>query len=278
VPDTAAMWLVLRLLALAVIAAGALLLAGHGAWPLDALDALVPGVDIAALPRTEAAPTWPQLAAGAVAGLAVSVVPLARQLTAQLTTLVHELGHTVVAAALGGRPAGIVLRHDASGHASSRWRARATPLRRLALATVAFVGLPAPAVATAVAAHLLLLGGPRTVLWVLAAAGVVVALLARSAWSLLVAGGLVAMAAAALTEAAAPWATGVVLALLGAVIVGVLRDCGAVLRRGVVDGEDAQVVARHVWLPARLVQLLQLAVATALVGWTAWLLLTAPLD
>jgi hypothetical protein len=45
----------------------------------------------------------------------------------------------------------------------------------------------------------------------------------------------------------------------------------------VLDGEDAQVVGRNVWLPARLVQVCQVAVTVALAAATLWLLVSPAL-
>ncbi len=272
--DTARMWMIVRVAAVLVVAVLGLLIAGRGGWIIDVVDA-VPGLG-AGPPSGFVGGVRPATVAG-IAGLVVGALaavlgPVARGVS-QLVTLLHELGHTVVAAALGARPAGIVLRHDASGHATARWVGRPTWTRRFALALVAFAGLPAAAAVTTAGAQLLRLLGPDVVLWSFAVAGGLVALLARSVWSLIVAAGLAGAALAALSDAAAPWAAAIVVALLTSVAVKTTLDNLRRLRRPMQEGDDARAVGRRLRVPARLVQLLQVAVATALSGWTVWLLL-----
>ena len=268
------MWMIVRVVAVLVIVVSGLVIAGRGDGIIRVIDAL-PGLGAGPL-ASLAGDVRPSTVVG-VAGLVVGVLaavlqPVARGV-GQVVTLLHELGHTVVAAALGARPAGIVLRHDASGHATARWVGRPTWTRRFALAVVAFAGLPAAAAVTAAGAQLLRLLGPDAVLWSFAIAGGLVALLARSVWSLLVAAGLAGAALAALSEAATPWTATVVVALLTSVAVKTTVDNLRRLRRPIQEGDDARAVARRLRVPARLVQVLQVAVATALSGWTVWLLL-----
>jgi hypothetical protein len=266
------MWLLLRVLALTVVAAVVTLaaggdelvvrLAGRGAELVGlGPPASGPGAELGA---TATAVT---LAAGVVLALAA---PSARGVR-QVVTLVHELGHTVVAAALGARPSAIVLRHDASGHATARWVGRPTPARRLALAVVAAAGTPATTVGTWAGAQLYVAAGPRPVLWSLAAAAAVVAVLARSAWSLVIAVALGGAAVATLRDAAAPWAGAIVVGGLAAVAVRAVADDVRTLRAPITAGDDARAVARQLWLPARLVR--TLLVATSAVAGIATLAL-----
>jgi hypothetical protein len=268
------MWPVVRILALAVIAVVGVLVAGHGGWLLDTLDRLAAAGGFGPLPRGDGEPAAWAVAAGLAAGAAVATLAPLRRVAGQVVTLLHELGHTVVAAALGARPAGIVLRHDASGHATARWRGRPGPVHRVSLAVTAFVGLPAPAVAAAAGTGLLVAAGPRAVLWALVLAGVVVALLARSPWSLLVAAGLAGLAVAALTDAAAPWTAAAVIAALAAVALRSAADALRRLRLPIPAGDDARAVHRRLSLPPRLVLAGQVAVTCAAGVWTGWLLLS----
>ena len=270
------MWMIVRVAAVLLVAGVGLLIAGRGDWIIGIVE-VVPGLALPQPSDPVGDARVPPVAG--IAGLVVGVVaamlrPVARGV-GQVVTLLHELGHTVVAAALGARPAGIVLRHDASGHATARWVGRQTWARRLALALVAFAGLPAAATVTAAGAQLLRLLGPDAVLWGFAAAGGVVALLARSVWSLVIAVGLVGVALAALRDAAEPWAVAVVVGLLIAVTLRTTVDNLRRLRRPIQEGDDARAVGRRLLLPARLVQVLQVAVAAGLSGWTVWLLLPA---
>jgi hypothetical protein len=266
-------WTLVRLAALLVLTLVAAVLAGAG----EVVVAAVAGVaELAgwelATPDGGTGTTWEGSAVALAAGLAVGLVRPPARLVRQVVTLVHELGHTVVAAALGARPSGIVLRHDASGHATARWIGRPSPGRRFALAAVAFAGVPAATVATATGAQLLTLAGPRPVLWSLAAVGVVVASLARSAWSLLIAVAFGGLAVVALRDAAEPWAGAAVVGLLAAVVVRAVLDDLRALRRPLHPGDDARAVGRQVWLPPRVVQVLQVAASTAAGAWTLWLL------
>ena len=262
-----------RVTSIAVLAVVVLLLAGQGPWLVD-LQARVLG----------AAPAGGAPAAGStgavigmLAGLGASVVPPVARAVAQVVTLLHELGHIVVAAALGARPAGIVLRHDASGHATARWRGDPGPLRRLALAVVALIGLPAPAVAAAAGVELLVVAGPEPVLWSAAIAGTVVALLARSLWSLVVALVLVGLAILALGEAAQPGIAAAAVGLLVAVALSSVLDALPRLTGRIRAGDDARVVATLLRVPARLVRWAQVLAVLAAGGWALWRLLAPTL-
>lgn len=268
------MWPLVRLVALALIAVAVLLAAGQGAW-LPGLGERGGGpVGLGSLPGDGAVPALRARVGGLAAGLALGLG--AHRLVGQLATLLHELGHTVTAAALGARPSGIVLRHDASGHATARWTIRPGPVRRLALAATAVVGLPAPAVTAAAGAGLLTVAGPRPVLWATAAAGAVVALLARSAWSLVVAVALVGLAVAGLSEMARPWAGAVVVAALTALAAHAAVGALGRLGRPIPRGDDAEAVRRRLRVPARLVQVGQVLGTLGASARALWLLV-APL-
>ena len=258
----------IRLAALVALAAVAVLAAGHGMSLLGAVDRVAGR--IGPLPRDAVSLTPAVVAGGLAVGAATATIEPTGRAVGQIVTLLHELGHTLVAAALGAQPAGIVLRHDASGHATARWHRRAGPVRRLSFAVTAFAGLPAPAVAAAAGAGLLAVTGPRAVLWSVAGASVAVALLARSLWSLLVAGGLAGLAVAALADAVQAWAAGAVVALLGAIAVKAVTDAARRLFLPIAEGDDARAVQRGVLLPARLVQFVQVATTAAAGAWTMW--------
>lgn len=270
------MWILVRVFALLVLVATGLLVAGRGELLLDVLDGLLGAIGVDGIDaRNEAVLAWPAMAGGVGVGVAVAAIRPGYRVVGQVVTLLHELGHTVVAAALGARPSGIVLRHDASGHATARWIGRSTPGRRLALAAVAFAGVPATAATAAAGAQLLLLVGPEAVLWGFAVVGLTVAVLARSPWSLLIAAGLAGLAWGALHEAVAPWTASIVVAMLVALAGTATRRDLRAIRTPIQEGDDARVVGRQLRLPARVVQLVQIAFAGALSIWLFWLLATA---
>jgi hypothetical protein len=255
------MWPLVRLLALAVLAVLVVLATGQGGMLLDGVDAALGLLGLGPWPTdAEAVTSWAAL--GGLLGGLVLALGAPRPLS-QVATLLHELAHTLVSAALGARPSGIVLRHDASGHATARWVQRPGPVHRLSLAATAFVGLPGPAVAAAAGAGLLQAVGPRAVLWATAAAGAIVAALARSAWSLVVAVTVAGLALAGLADAAEPWIAGVVVALLAAVAVHAAIDALRRPLRPIHPGDDAHAVRRRLRVPARLVQVLQVLVTVA---------------
>jgi hypothetical protein len=269
------MWTLTRLAALTTLTVVAVLLFGGGQWLLAVADrvATVGGAG----PLSRAGVSLGSAGAGTAmaAGAVVALIGPTRRLVGQLNTLLHEVGHIVVAAALGARPSGIVLRHDASGHATARWTGRPGPVRRVALAATAFVGLPAPAVASAAGAELLISAGPRAVLWSLVGAGALVAVLARSVWSLLVALGLAGLAIAALSDAAEAWTAGLTVGVVVAVAVTAGSDAVRRLRLPIPRGDDARAVREQLRVPPRLVQSLQVLATLAAGVWTGWLLIAA---
>lgn len=265
------MWPLIRAAALLALTLLVVLLIGRGAWLLTTL-AEVTGPDMTLLPQGGGPPP-PVVVGGLAVGATGTALRPLRRIVDQAVTLLHELGHTLVAAALGARPAGIVLRHDASGHATARWRHRSAPRRRLSLALTALVGLPAPAVAAAASTRLLTLAGPRPGLWAVAIAGAVVAVLARSAWALLVAVVLAGAAAAALTEAAEAVAAGGLIALVTAVALTSAVGAAGRLGRPIASGDDARAVHRELRVPPRLVLAAQAAITVVAAAWALWPLL-----
>ena len=268
------MWPLMRLASVTLVAAIVVLVLGLADEAYRLLTAAVSAVG-----RDLAVPTGAELppvvtAVAAAVGLAVSD-PRRRGLgraVSHAVTFLHELGHVLVAAACGARPSGVVLNHDTSGHATSRWRAGSGPIRRLQQAAVATFGYPAAPTFTAAGAALLVFAGPRPVLWAIAGAAVLVAVLARSLWTAVVAGVLGAVAAVALSDVGVPYAAGVAVALLVAVAVNKVVVEVRRYRRPIAHGHDALAVRRLVGVPARLVQTVQLTWSVAAAGWTLWLI------
>jgi hypothetical protein len=278
VTDTGAMWSLVRVVALALVAGVVVLLAGQVHLLTDAVGWLTARLGGGTVPVGDAPGLTRPTVLGGVAVGAVLAGPRRSigRVTAQVVTLLHELGHVVVAAACGARPSGIVLLHDASGHATSRWRARPGLRSRLQRSVTAFVGTPAPVLLTAAGAQLLLATGPRPVLWTLAVAAVVVAILARSVWTLVVAVGLGGLAAAALRDVAEPWAAAVVVVVLTAIAIRSVRDAVRALGHPLARDHDARAVADQLAVvPPRVVQVGQVVVTAGLGAWTVWLLLVA---
>lgn len=268
------MWTLIRLAALTLLAAIGLLIFGLAddvhTWAARAFTSV--GRDLPAPTGADLNPVV--VVAGLLAGLAIGD-PTGHRIgraVSHAETFLHELGHVLVAAACGARPSGIVLNHDTSGHATSRWAQGRGPIRRMQKAATAFFGYPAAATFTAAGAGLLVFAGPRPVLWAIAGAAALVAVLARSMWTAVVAGGLGIVAAAALSDQAAPYAAGVAVALLAAIAV---NNAGTEVRRyfrPLQEGHDAFSVRQHIGVPARVVQTVQTLWVAAAAGWTLWLI------
>jgi hypothetical protein len=271
------MWTLIRLLALALTAVLAMLVVGAGE-ALYELAADLAGRASLELPAREPAELDAVVVAtGLLVGLALSD-PWGRGIgsaTSHAVTLLHELGHVLVATACGARPAGIVLSHDASGHATSRWIQRRGPFARAQRAATAVFGYPAPATFAAAGAAVLVGFGPRPVLWSLTGAATLVAVLARSGWTFLVASALGAMAVVSLSERAAPYAVGVAVALLVAVAVHNAILEARRFARPMSGGHDAFAVRREIAVPARLTMTVQALWTVAAAGWTLWLIYRA---
>jgi hypothetical protein len=269
------MWALIRLAAVATLAVVAALLFGGAEGLVTVGDRVARLGGFGPLPRAAGSLGSAGTGAAMAVGLGVALLAPTRRVIGQLNTLLHEVGHILVAAALGARPSGIVLRHDASGHATARWASRPGPVRRISLAATAFAGLPAPAVAAAAGAHLLISVGPRAVLWSLVVAGAVVTLLARSLWSLLVALSLACLAVVALSDAAEPWAAGLTVGVVVAVAVSAVGDAARRLRVPIPRGDDAHAVRQQLRLAPRLVQTLQVLATSAAGVWAVWQVLDA---
>ena len=267
------MWALVRAVATATLAAIVVLVfdLADDVYRLLAGASSVAGRDLPAPTGADLDPVVTAVAA--VVGMAAGS-PAGRlgRAVSHAVTFLHEFGHVLVAAACGARPSGIVLRHDTSGHATSRWRAGSGPVRRLQKAAVATFGYPAAPTFTAAAAALLLFAGPRPVLWACAAAAVLVAVLARSWWTAVVAAAFGAVAAAGLSAAAVPYAAGVAVALLVAIVVNALTVEVRRYVRPLAAGDDALAVRAQIGVPAKAVQTIQVAWSVAAGGWTGWLL------
>lgn len=260
------MWPLVRLTAVLLLVLLGLTLADLGGWTFEAVGGLLGRVG-ASPPTVEPA----DLTAGRVAAAAVIGLVAGRlRPTGHAVTFLHEFAHVLVATACGARPTGVVLHRTGGGHASYRYPATGPVRQRLARAATAVVGYPAAAVAAAAGAGLLVLAGPRPVLWVVAGTAVVVTVLSRSPWAAAVSLALGTLAVAALSERAEPYAAGAVVALTVALSTRNLVDDVRQLRTRLPSDHDARQVQAAVGLPAGVVRVLQTAVtlgATALVAW-----------
>ena len=272
--DTATMWFLVRLAALTVLVTVGVLVAGVAEVVLAGIDRAVSPVGLR-LPAMAPATLTPVVVVG---GGLVGVVlggpwaGRAGKALAHTETFLHELGHVLVAAACGARPTGVVLDHDASGHATASWRQRRGPLPRLQRAAVAWFGYPAPPTFAAAGAALLVVAGPRPVLWAVLGAAALVTVLARSAWTLVVTTGLGLVALASLSDRAAPQAAGVAVALLTAIVMHHTVTTWRRVVRRLPDGHDAFTVREQLGVPARLVQVLQAVWSLVAATWTVVLL------
>lgn len=183
-----------------------------------------------------------------------------------LVTIVHELGHVLCAALVGGRPVRISLAMDTSGLATwtapARWR-----VRRSIVASGGYLAAPVAGCAgtAAVAA-----GNAYPWLVVTGAVfAVTLVVLARSAVAVAVA--FIVTAAATTVAWWAPGAAAGMVSVLSTVwLLGGLRSAYEQFRTADLAGTDAGTVRAELFMPARLVAALQLLVAgAALVG--AWL-------
>jgi hypothetical protein len=268
------MWTLIRLLAITLTVVLVLLVVGAGEAVHELVTDLADRAGLELPAREPAGLDTVVVVAGLVVGL-VLADPRGRGIgsaTSHAVTLLHELGHVLIAAACGARPAGIVLSHDASGHATSRWTQRRGPLARVQRAATAFSGYPAPATFAAAGAAILVAFGPRAVLWSVAGAAALVAVLARSGWTFLVAGAFGAVAIVSLSERAAPYVVAVAVALLVAIAVHSAILEARRFFRPMSEGHDAFAVRREIAIPARLTMTVQSLWTVAAAGWTVWLI------
>jgi hypothetical protein len=174
-------------------------------------------------------------------------------------TLTHELGHALVAAALGGRPGAVSIRMDSSGLA--QWSGNMGRIRR---SVVALAGYLAPPLVGLSGLQSYRAG--YSTLWLAVAAAVcltAVLVLLRNLFGFIVAASVSAALVTVLTYLPdlAPMAT--VFASTVLVVSGARSALGH-LRLRDMTGSDAVAVREALFIPARLVAAGQLVVAVAL--------------
>ncbi|MGA7689770.1 MAG: M50 family metallopeptidase [Jiangellales bacterium] len=252
------MWLLLSLLVLAPV--GWALIGAPAAPHVSAwVDATMP-----MLASPDAVST-PALLAALIAGIVLGA-GRARVATTHVSTVVHEFGHGLAAAALGGRVSRLKMRRDGSGAAHTRLPGT-SPVRRF---VVAASGYPAPGIVALASVQAVLAG--VAALWLaflVAVLAVMLVLAIRSWWGALLAVALGGVGGAVV--ALAP-ATAVVLTVAG--LAGLLAGGGVVdavaqwrARRGG-PASDAASMAEQTGLQAGLFAGLHLLLATALAAAT----------
>ncbi len=252
------MWLLLSLLVLAPVAwalVGAPAAPQVSAW----VDASLP---LLASPHTvSTAALLGALLAGTVLGAGRAKVA-----TTHVSTVVHELGHGLAAAALGGRISRLQMRRDGSGAAHTRLPGP-SPVRRF---VVAASGYPAPGIVAVASVQAVLAGiAGLWLAFLVAVLAVMLVLAIRSWWGALLAVALGGLGGAVV--ALAP-ATAVVLTVAG--LAGLIAGGGVVdavaqwrTRRGG-RASDALTMAQQTGLPAGLFAGGHLLLATALAAAT----------
>ncbi|MGB8020731.1 MAG: M50 family metallopeptidase [Candidatus Nanopelagicales bacterium] len=188
--------------------------------------------------------------------------------TTHLSTLVHEFGHGLTAALLGGRIDRITLDRDGSGRAHFAFPGR-HPVRRF---SVSFAGYVSPGVFGVASAQVALAGYAAAWLaYIVVLLAVMLVLAVRSWWGallavLLGAGGWGLLALIAGGESDVP-ASLLVALVAGVLLGGGVRDAVGQWRqsRGAVS-TDAASMAAQTGLPTRLFAGLHVAFAVALAG------------
>lgn len=258
------MWVVVAwmvLLPLGWALAGAPDIAGFDPLDLDRLPAdLAQGAPIA----------WQALVGAVAVGVLLALGPTAR-ITMHMGTAVHEIGHGLTAAALGGVVSRITMAPDGSGLATTGLPQRA----RVRVALVSLAGYLAPGILGLASLQMAVAGhGP---IWLAYLTGVTVVMLLlamRSWWAILVAA-LGAAAGWAVLHVGAGWAATVsIAALAGLYLARGLADTGnqlRALRQGATT--DAWRLSRQTGLPARLFAGVQAALALGMAVTGVWLLL-----
>jgi hypothetical protein len=254
----ATVWLLLALLVLAPVGwalAGAPAAAQLGAWTEDTLPILATP-DPASTPALMVA-----LLAGAVLGAG-----RARVATTHVSTVVHEVGHGLAAAALGGRISRLQMRRDGSGVAHTRLPG-ASPVRRF---VVAGSGYPAPGIVALASVQAVLAG--LSGLWLaylVAVLAVMLVLAIRSWWGALLAVVLAGLGAAVVALAPAIAVVLTVAGLAGLVAGGGVMDSVAQWRsRSGGRASDAASMAQQTGMPVGLFAGLHLLLATTLAAAT----------
>lgn len=250
------MWFLLALAVLAPVVwalAGAPRAAEVAAWA----DQLAPGLPSATVPQPAA------LLATVLLGVLLSVART-RTITGHLSTVVHEFGHGLVAALLGGRIDRIRLHPDGSGVTYHLLPTR-RPVRSF---LVSAAGYPAPGVLAVATIQVTQVGLASVWLaYLVAVLAVMLLLTLRSWWAVLV----------ALVLGAAGWLVlalgiGPVPSLVTSLLAGLLSGGGAVDAVGQWRGRresrrsDAQAMAEQTRLPVGLFAGAHVLLAWALAG------------
>lgn len=210
---------------------------------------------------------WMALLALAVVLAAVLIRP-AWVLARNAVTVVHEMGHVVVARLCGRRIQGIRLHTDTSGLAITRGRPRG-----VGMALTALAGYPAPGLAGLVMAWAATTGRAGGALLLLEGLLLVTLALVRNAWGLVVVVVALLGTGVVLLEVSATAATAAVLVLGLFLATGSLRaacDLCAAHRRGDASQSDAVSVRDALALPAPLSLALFVLVTCACAAASLW--------
>lgn len=194
------------------------------------------------------------------------------RITGHIGTAIHEVGHGLTAAALGGRVKRITMATDGSGMAATSLPARAR-VRRMA---VTLAGYPAPGVVGLACARAASAGYAALWLAVMVAGLALMLLLAmRSAWATAVAIACIA-AGWAVLWAAPIWAAGLTVgALSGLLLARCIADATNQHRVLAAGGHpDAAILAEQSPIPAGLFAAIHTLVALMLAGAGMWALLS----
>jgi hypothetical protein len=247
------MW---SLLALAVLAPIVWALAGAPATPelVERLSRALP-VDVTAASVSTSALVV-ALLLGALLGIGRAQVA-----TTHVSTVAHELGHGLAAAALGGRIDRLRMHRDGSGVAEATLPGR-RPVSRFVISAVGYV---APGVLALASIRAALAGA--AVLWVaylVAVLAIMLVLAIRSWWGTLLVVVLGALGWALITLAPAPVAVLAVAALAGVLAGGGLVDALVQWRGRARGRSDASSMARQTGLPVGLFAGLHMLLAASL--------------
>jgi hypothetical protein len=258
------MWLLLAWLILLPLA-----WALAGAPAIAALDWLDGSVVPQMLAHPAPLDSW-QLGIAVALGVVLAVGPT-RRVAMHLGTAVHEIGHGITAAALGGVISRITMAPDGSGQATTGLPGRA----RLRRSLVSLSGYLAPGIVGLASLRMALAGLGTAWLGYLTCVTLVMLLLTmRSLWAALVG---VASAVAGwllVSHAPGPLVTVVVAVLSGVLVARGVADA-ANQRRAVRAGTqtDAGSLARQTGLPVGLFSGLHQLLAVVMAGTAVWILL-----
>lgn len=242
-----------------------------GAQPIARVDPL----NWSVLPErlADTAPLGPWALAGALAvGALLALGPTARQVM-HMGTLVHEVGHGLTAAALGGAVSRITMSPDGSGLATTGLPASA----RLRPMLVSLAGYLAPAILGLASLRAAQSGAGAAWLAYLTAVTVAMFVLAMRSWWAALVSVSAAVAGWLVVSYAPAWLAATAVAVLAGVLLARSIADAAHQYRSRRDGQpsDARNVSRATGIPAGLVAGLQLAAVLALTGAAGYLLLPA---